>query len=59
MPGIVPFPLAKEIGVSYGMMESFLVNIGRKCFRSNCKKCIFPEEREKFLKDNRNPLSYH
>ena len=59
MLGIDPLSLAKEIGVSYGMMESFLVNVGKKCFRSNCKKCIFPEECEKFLKDNRNPVSYH
>lgn len=59
MLGIDPLPLSNEMGASYGMMESFLVNIGRKCFRSNCKKCIFPDQCEKYLKASRNPVPYH
>ena len=59
MLSIDPLSLASEIGVKYGLMESFLVNVGRKCFRSGCRKCIFPEQCQTYLKGHKNPLVPH
>ena len=53
---IEPLSFAKELGVTYGLMESFLLSVGRKCFRSGCEKCIFPDQCRKYLAENGNPL---
>ncbi len=56
MLAIDPVLLASALGVRYGLMESFLVNVGRRCFRSSCRKCIFPDQCQEYLKESKNPL---
>lgn len=45
----------REIGVTYGLFESFLVTVGRRCFRSGCRDCLFPEECREYLVLHSNP----
>lgn len=46
---IDPGEYCERIGVPYGLMESFLVNVGRKCLRTGCRKCIFPDLCREYL----------
>lgn len=49
---IDPLSLSRELGVSYGMMESFLVRVGRRCFRSGCEKCLFPDLCKEYIESS-------
>lgn len=50
MLGIDSYTFHRSIGVPYGKMESFLVTVGKQCFRSGCRKCIFPDKCLAYMK---------